>query len=33
MTLGAVLEAFGEWWVLKTTKEKYGGLWKPAETI
>jgi hypothetical protein len=21
----AVLEAFGEWWVLKTTKEKYGG--------
>jgi hypothetical protein len=26
MTLGAVLEAFGEWWVLKTTKEKYGGL-------
>jgi hypothetical protein len=26
MTLSAVLIAFGEWWVLKTTKEKYGGL-------
>jgi|TARA_R110000868_G_scaffold30515_10_gene112767 hypothetical protein len=26
MTLSAVLVAFGEWWVLKTTKEKYGGL-------
>jgi len=26
MTLSAVLMAFGEWWVLKTTKEKYGGL-------
>ncbi|MGO4818593.1 heme NO-binding domain-containing protein [Flavobacterium sp. W22_SRS_FP1] len=26
MTLSAVFVAFGEWWVLKTTKEKYGGL-------
>lgn len=26
MTLSAVLIAFGEWWVIKTTKEKYGGL-------
>jgi hypothetical protein len=26
MTLSAVFIAFGEWWVLKTTKEKYGGL-------
>lgn len=26
MTLSAVLIAFGEWWVVKTTKEKYGGL-------
>jgi hypothetical protein len=26
MTVGQVLEAFGEWWVLKTTNEKYGGL-------
>ena len=26
MTLNAVLIAFGEWWVVKTTKEKYGGL-------
>lgn len=26
MTVGAVLEAFGEWWVLRTSKEKYGGL-------
>ncbi len=26
MPLGKVLEAFGEWWVLKTSKEKYGGL-------
>lgn len=26
MTLSAVLIAFGEWWVMKTTKEKYGGL-------
>ena len=23
---GEVLQAFGEWWVLKTGKEKYGGL-------
>ncbi|NJM78568.1 MAG: heme NO-binding protein [Flavobacterium sp.] len=26
MTLKDVLIAFGEWWVIKTTKEKYGGL-------
>lgn len=26
ITVGQVLEAFGEWWVLKTGKEKYGGL-------
>jgi hypothetical protein len=26
MTLSEVLIAFGEWWVMKTTKEKYGGL-------
>lgn len=26
MTVGEVLIAFGEWWVLRTTKEKYGGL-------
>lgn len=26
ITVGAVLEAFGEWWVLRTSKEKYGGL-------
>lgn len=26
MTLSDVLIAFGEWWVIKTTKEKYGGL-------
>lgn len=26
MTVNEVLVAFGEWWVLKTTKEKYGGL-------
>ncbi len=26
MPVGKVLEAFGEWWVLKTGKEKYGGL-------
>ncbi|MFM6925359.1 MAG: heme NO-binding domain-containing protein [Ferruginibacter sp.] len=24
--VGEVLEAFGEWWILKTGKEKYGGL-------
>jgi hypothetical protein len=28
MGIRAVLEAFGEWWVLKTGKEKYGGLMK-----
>lgn len=26
MSLKDVLVAFGEWWVVKTTKEKYGGL-------
>jgi hypothetical protein len=26
ITVGQVLQAFGEWWVLKTGKEKYGGL-------
>lgn len=26
MTVEQVLEAFGEWWILKTGKEKYGGL-------
>lgn len=26
MTVEHVLNAFGEWWVLKTGKEKYGGL-------
>jgi hypothetical protein len=28
MGIKAVLEAFGEWWVLKTGQEKYGGLMK-----
>jgi hypothetical protein len=26
MSIGAVLIAFGEWWVMKTTSEKYPGL-------
>ncbi|MEI6264589.1 MAG: heme NO-binding domain-containing protein [Sphingobacteriia bacterium] len=26
ITTGQVLNAFGEWWILKTGKEKYGGL-------
>jgi hypothetical protein len=26
MTLSAVLVVFGEWWVIKTTKDKYSGL-------
>jgi hypothetical protein len=26
LSVGAVLNAFGEYWVLKTSKEKYGGL-------
>lgn len=26
MPIAEVLQAFGEWWVLKTGKEKYGGL-------
>ncbi len=26
ITVSAVLQTFGEWWILKTGKEKYGGL-------
>lgn len=26
LSIGDVLIAFGEWWILKTTKEKYGGM-------
>jgi hypothetical protein len=26
ISVGQVLHAFGEWWILKTGKEKYGGL-------
>jgi len=26
LTVGQILQTFGEWWVLKTGKEKYGGL-------
>lgn len=26
LTIGQVLESFGEWWILKTGKEKYGGM-------
>lgn len=26
ISIGKVFEAFGEWWILKTGKEKYGGL-------
>jgi hypothetical protein len=26
ISVGKVLEAFGEWWILKTGQEKYGGL-------
>jgi hypothetical protein len=26
ISVEAVLNTFGEWWILKTTKEKYGGL-------
>ena len=26
ISVGDVLQAFGEWWILKTGKEKYGGL-------
>lgn len=26
--ISKVMESFGEWWVLKTSKEKYGGLMK-----
>ena len=26
ITVEQVLQAFGEWWILKTTKEKYGGM-------
>lgn len=28
MSIDSVLHAFGEWWVLKTGQEKYGGLMK-----
>lgn len=28
ISVGDVLQAFGEWWILKTGKEKYGGLMK-----
>jgi len=28
MTVGEVMEAFGEWWVMKTTQDKYSGLMK-----
>lgn len=28
LSIGDVLQAFGEWWILKTTKDKYGGLLK-----
>lgn len=26
LTVGQVLHAFGEWWIIRTGKEKYGGL-------
>lgn len=32
ISVGQVLEAFGEWWVLKTSKEKYGGLMQAGGT-
>lgn len=32
MTLADVLVAFGEWWVMKTTKEKYSGLMESGGT-
>lgn len=32
MTLENVFIAFGEWWVVKTTKEKYGGLMESGGT-
>lgn len=32
MTVEKVLEAFGEWWILKTGKEKYGGLMSAGGT-
>lgn len=32
LTLGKVLESFGEWWVLKTGQEKYGGLMQAGGT-
>lgn len=32
MTVGQVLVAFGEWWVVRTTTEKYGGLMKSGGT-
>lgn len=32
MPLSDVLVAFGEWWVVRTTKEKYGGLMESGGT-
>jgi hypothetical protein len=32
MTVSQVLVAFGEWWVVRTTKEKYGGLMESGGT-
>lgn len=32
ITVGQVLEAFGEWWILKTGQEKYGGLMQAGGT-
>ncbi|MEC4003998.1 heme NO-binding domain-containing protein [Flavobacterium sp. SUN052] len=32
MTVSQVLIAFGEWWVVRTTKEKYGGLMESGGT-
>jgi Haem-NO-binding len=32
LSVGQVLEAFGEWWVMKTSKEKYGGLMQAGGT-
>ena len=32
MPVGDVLMAFGEWWVIKTGKEKYGGLMEAGGT-
>jgi hypothetical protein len=32
LSVGQVLEAFGEWWVMKTSKEKYDGLMQAGGT-